>query len=58
MSFYKQDPNNPKKQIPISRTGTGFYSHATIPPSFTVNKRPSYVNVNKVGTFLFLMGNC
>ena len=47
MSFYKQDPNNNKKQIPnVVGTGTARYSHATCPAEQTIVKRPSYVTVN------------
>ena len=45
---------NGDKQKPIARTGTKFYSHATCPASFTTVKRPSYVTVNKIGTFKFM----
>jgi len=45
---------NGKKQKPIARTGTGFYSHATCPTNEIVSKRPSHVNVNSVGTYAFL----
>ena len=43
-----------KKQKPIPRTGTAFYSHAACPTNEVVTKRPSYVNVNSVGTYAFL----
>ena len=46
------DPNG-TKQKPIVRNGTGFFSHATCPTNETHNKRPSYVNVNSVGTYAF-----
>jgi len=55
MSFYKQDPNNSKKQIP-NRIGGGIqrYSHATCPPARQITKRPSYVTVNSTGSYAFL----
>ena len=54
MALYKADPNNTKKQIPDNfRKGTQF-SNATCPTNETVTKRPTYVNMNKVGTYAFL----
>ena len=54
MSFYKQDPNNNKKQIPnVVGTGTARYSHATCPAVETIVKRPSYVTVNVTGVYAF-----
>ena len=38
---------------PIVRNGTKFFSHATCPVKESLNKRPSYVNVNSVGTYAF-----
>ena len=52
MSLYKADSSG-KKQQPIARTGTAFYSHATTPAAQTFVKRPSYVLVNRVGSYLF-----
>tara|TARA_Y100000034_G_scaffold2501_1_gene3027 strand:+ start:150 stop:473 length:324 start_codon:yes stop_codon:yes gene_type:complete len=54
MSFYKQDPNNSKKQVPnVIGTGTARYSYATCPATQTIVKRPSYVTVNVEGTYAF-----
>ena len=54
MSFYKQDPDNTSKQIPdVSPGGIHRFSHATVPIKEVVTKRPSYVIVNKVGTYAF-----
>ena len=50
MPLYEADG---KKQKPIVRDGTGFYSHATCPNKETHLKRPSYVIVNKKGTYAF-----
>tara|TARA_R100000005_G_scaffold17899_1_gene7494 strand:+ start:520 stop:825 length:306 start_codon:yes stop_codon:yes gene_type:complete len=50
MPLYEADG---KKQKPIVRKGTGFYSHATTPTAQTVVKRPSYVLVNRAGSYLF-----
>jgi len=50
MSLY--DPNG-TKQKPIVRNGTRFFSHAVCPVSESYQKRPSYVNVNSVGTYAF-----
>ena len=50
MSLYDADG---KKQKPIIRNGTGFFSHATCPTKETHNKRPSYVLVNTGGTYAF-----
>ena len=51
MPLYEADG---KKQKPIARTGTAFYSHAVCPTNEIVTKRPSHVNVNTVGTYAFL----
>ena len=54
MSFYKQEPDNTSKQIPdVSPGGIHRFSHATVPIKEVVTKRPSYVIVNKVGTYAF-----
>ena len=50
------DPNG-TKQKPIVRNGTGFFSHATCPTNETHNKRPSYVMINKPGTYTFSYEN-
>ena len=50
MPLYEADG---KKQKPIARTGTDFYSHAVCPTNEVVTKRPSYVNVNSVGVYAF-----
>ena len=44
---------NGKKQNPIVRDGTGFFSHATCPNKETHQKRPSFVIINKKGTYAF-----
>ena len=51
MSLYDADGT---KQKPKARNGRAFYSHADCPTTETVAKRPSYVNVNSVGTYAFL----
>ena len=52
MSFYKQDPNDPNKQVPnVIGTGIARYSHATCPAEQTIVKRPSYVTVNVTGVY-------
>ena len=50
MSLYEADG---KKQKPIIRNGTDFFSHATCPTNETHNKRPSYVIVNTDGEYAF-----
>ena len=52
MPLYEADSLG-RKQQPIARTGTGFYSHATCPAHSTITKRPSYVTVNLNGTYAF-----
>ena len=55
MSFYKQDPDNSKKQVPnIIGGGIQRYSHATCPPAQQITKRPSYVTINTSGSYAFL----
>ena len=41
------------KQKPKVRDGIGFFSNAKCPAKETNQKRPSYVNVNSVGTYAF-----
>jgi len=54
MPLYKQDPNNSNKQVPnVTPGGTARFSHATCPTNETHNKRPSYITVNKTGTYAF-----
>ena len=51
---YGQDPNDSKKQV-LSKTIKGSqYSNASCPVNEVVTKRPTYVNMNKVGTYAFL----
>ena len=50
MPLYEADG---KKQKPIARTGTAFCSHAGCPANEVITKRPSYVNINQVGTYAF-----
>ena len=54
MPLYEADG---KKQKPIVRDGTGFYSHATCPPHSTKTKRPTYIVVNEPGTYKFSYEN-
>ena len=54
MALYKQDPNNTKKQIPNNPIQGSQYSKAICPTNEIVTKRPTYVTVNKVGTYAFL----
>jgi len=55
MPLYKQDPDNSKKQIVnVSPGGTNRFSFAECPINETVTKRPTYVNINKIGTYCFL----
>ena len=51
MPLYEADG---KKQKPIARKGTNFYSHAVCPASEIVLKRPSHVNINTAGVYAFL----
>ena len=50
------DPNS-KKQKPIVRDGTGFYSHAICPTHSIKQKRPTYVMINKPGVYTFSYEN-
>jgi len=55
MPLYKQDSNDTSKQTPdIKPGGTSRFSFAECPTKEQVNKRPTYVNINKVGTYCFL----
>ena len=55
MSMYTNDPNNNQKQIPSKKpNGIHRFSHAINPAAQDVVKRPTYVNINKVGTYCFL----
>ena len=55
MALYKQDPNNTTHQVPVDDPIKGSqYSNATCPVNERVTKRPTYVNVNSVGTYAFL----
>jgi hypothetical protein len=55
MPSYQKDSSNPKKQIPnTSPGGTNRFSFAECPLNEVVTKRPTYVNINKVGTYCFL----
>ncbi len=55
MPLYKQDTNDTKKQQPdITPGGTSRFSFAECPLNEVVTKRPTYVNINKVGTYCFL----
>ena len=51
------DADGTSKQKPIVRDGTGFYSHATCPAHSTKQKRPTYVMINKPGTYTFSYEN-
>jgi len=53
MPLYEADSSG-RKQQPIARTGTAFYSHAVCPTNEILTKRPSHINVNSVGTYAFL----
>ena len=55
MSLYEADGTS--KQKPIVTDGTGFYSHAVCPAASTATKRPSYVMINKPGTYTFSYEN-
>ena len=46
-----------KKQKPKVRDGIGFYSHATCPTREVKTKRPTYVIINKKGTYAFSYEN-
>ena len=52
MPLYEADSSG-RKQKPIVRDGTRFFSHATCPNKETHQKRPSYVIINKKGTYAF-----
>ena len=55
MAFYKQDPNDSSKQIP-NNTGRGYKQlagYSINPAENTKERSPSYIMVNKVGTFAF-----
>ena len=51
------DADGTSKQKPIVRDGTGFYSHATCPTREVKQKRPTYVVINKAGTYAFSYEN-
>ena len=55
MANYKQDSNDYKKQVP-NNTGKGYQQlagYSNNPASVTQVRQPTYVTVNKVGTFAF-----
>ena len=55
MSNYKPNPDNANTQGPnVAPGGTYRFSHATCPLDEQVEKRPTYVTINKVGTYAFL----
>ena len=45
MSFYKQDPDNPNKQIP-NEPPKNYYGRFTSPLELSSSKRPNYVIIN------------
>ena len=53
---YQQNTQNTSSQVPLdkfSTGGTGRFSHAGCPVNEVISKRPSYVTVNKIGTYAF-----
>ena len=54
MSRYQQDPNDSTKQVPKGVFSYENASTAIIPPELVVQKRPSSILVNKVGSYKFL----
>ena len=53
MSFYKQDPNNSKKQIPANNNRV-MINKATAPAQLVIQGRPQQVIINQPGTYAFL----
>ena len=55
MPLYMSSSVDGTKQVPVNPTINGTQvSRATCPAGNTVVKRPSYVNINTVGTYAFL----
>tara|TARA_Y100001973_G_scaffold102534_1_gene167755 strand:- start:719 stop:1048 length:330 start_codon:yes stop_codon:yes gene_type:complete len=52
--MYKQDPNNPHKQIPAGIARNNAAGQAGTPSPKVVTKGPNHVYINKVGTYSFL----
>jgi hypothetical protein len=53
---YQQNTQNTSSQVPVdkfSTGGTGRFSYAGCPVNEVISKRPSYVTVNKIGTYAF-----
>ena len=57
MPLYKADPNDSTKQIPDNPIQGSQYSKATCPTNEIVSKRPTYVIINKKGTYAFSYEN-
>ena len=54
MPLYKADPNNSKRQVPISNNPIlKRVGHATAPDKEVITKRPTYVVINQPGTYAF-----
>ena len=53
MSLYKQDPNDSKKQIPITNPILKRVWYAIVPGDGVITKRPTYVICNVEGTYAF-----
>ena len=51
--MYQADPNDRRKQIPKGLSAKAF-SNASTPPALTVQKNPSYIIINRTGTYGFL----
>jgi len=53
MSRYQADPNNPKKQIPKTIVGQGYYGKVTTPAAEVITAKPNHILVNMNGTYAF-----
>jgi hypothetical protein len=53
MALYQKDPNNSKKQIPLTNPVLKRVGYAITPADGELVKRPSHVIVNVEGTYAF-----
>ena len=56
MSFYKADPNNPSKQIPVVNNRR-LITTAETPAEHIISKRANEVIINNSGSYAFLYNN-
>ena len=49
MSFYRKDPNDSSKQIPIEKPAN-FYTRTSVPVQFSASKAPTYIIVREAIT--------